>query len=146
MQIAGFTKTYLIYSIKCNVTGKVYVGSTSNLTARLNTHISSFKTGISKCSSVKVLENGNFSVSVLRDNILNVDDTKLAELNFINAFAGSVVNVNKPMTCSKGEYMKNYMKEYRKKQKTARWTTVENQLIDTCEDESLSEILNNHLP
>ena len=142
MQIAGFTKTYLIYSIKCNVTGKVYVGSTSNLTARLNTHISSFKTGISKCSSVKVLENGNFSVSVLRDSILNVDDTKLAELNFINAFAGSVVNVNKPMTCSKGEYMKNYMKEYRKKQKT----TVENQLIDTCEDESLSEILNNHLP
>jgi len=86
MQIAGFTKTYLIYSIKCNVTGKVYVGSTSNLTARLNTHISSFKTGISKCSSVKVLENGNFSVSVLRDNILNVDDSKLAELNFINAF------------------------------------------------------------
>jgi len=142
MQIAGFTKTYLIYSIKCNVTGKVYIGSTSNLTARLNTHISSFKTGISKCSSVKVLENGNFSVSVLRDNILNVDDTKLAELNFINAFAGSVVNVNKPMTFSKGEYMKNYMKEYRKKQKT----TVENQLIDTCEDESLSEILNNHLP
>ena len=142
MQIAGFTKTYLIYLIKCNVTGKVYVGSTSNLTARLNTHISSFKTGISKCSSVKVLENGNFSVSVLRDNILNVDDTKLAELNFINAFAGNVVNVNKPMTCSKGEYMKNYMKGYRKKQKTS----VESQLIDTCEDESLSEILNNHLP
>jgi len=142
MQIAGFTKTYLIYSIKCNVTGKVYVGSTSNLTARLNTHISSFKTGISKCSSVKVLENGNFSVSVLRDNILNVDDSKLAELNFINAFAGSVVNLNKPMTCSKGEYMKNYMREYRKKQKT----TGERQLIDTCSDESLSEILNNHLP
>lgn len=142
MQIAGFTKTYLIYSIKCNVTGKVYVGSTSNLTARLNTHISSFKTGISKCSSVKVLENGNFSVSVLRDNILNVDDSKLAELNFINAFAGSVVNLNKPMTCSKGEYMKNYMKEYRKKQKT----TGERQLLDTCSDESLSEILNNHLP
>ena len=142
MQIAGFTKTYLIYSIKCNVTGKVYIGSTSNLTARLNTHISSFKTGISKCSSVKVLENGNFSVSVLRDNILNVDDTKLAELNFINAFAGNVVNVNKPMTCSKGEYMKNYMKEYRKKQKT----TVESQFLDTCSDESLSEILNNHLP
>jgi len=142
MQIAGFTKTYLIYSIKCNVTGKVYVGSTSNLTARLNTHISSFKTGISKCSSVKVLENGNFSVSVLRDNILNVDDSKLAELNFINAFAGSVVNLNKPMTCSKGEYMKNYMKEYRKKQKT----TGERQLLDTCSDESISEILNNHLP
>ena len=142
MQIAGFTKTYLIYSIKCNVTGKVYVGLTSNLTARLNTHISSFKTGISKCSSVKVLENGNFSVSVLRDNILNVDDSKLAELNFINAFAGSVVNLNKPMTCSKGEYMKNYMREYRKKQKT----TEERQLIDTCSDESLSEILNNHLP
>jgi len=81
-------------------------------------------------------------VSVLRDNILNVDDSKLAELNFINAFAGSVVNLNKPMTCSKGEYMKNYMREYRKKQKT----TGERQLIDTCSDESLSEILNNHLP
>ena len=142
MQIAGFTKTYLIYSIKCNVTGKVYVGSTSNLTARLNTHISSFKTGSSKCSSVKVLENENFSVSVLRDNILNIEDSKHAELNFINAFGSSVVNINKPMTCSKGEYMKNYMKEYRKKQKT----TVESQFLDTCSDESLSEILNNHLP
>ena len=62
MQITGFTKTFLIYSIRCNTTNKVYVGSTANLQSRLNVHLSSFKKGTSRCSSVKVLENNNFSV------------------------------------------------------------------------------------
>ena len=70
MQITGFTKTYMIYQIKCNNTNKIYIGSTSNLTARINTHVSSFKTGVSHCSSVEVLKGNNYSITVLRDNIL----------------------------------------------------------------------------
>ena len=116
MQITGFTKTFLIYSIRCNTTNKVYVGSTANLQSRLNVHLSSFKKGTSRCSSVKVLENNNFSVSVLRDKILNHNDAKIAELNFINAFGPDVVNANKPITCSKEEYTKKYEKEYYKKE------------------------------
>ena len=107
MQITGFTKTFLIYSIRCNTTNKVYVGSTANLQSRLNVHLSSFKKGTSKCSSVKVL----------RDKILNHDDAKIAELNFINAFGPDVVNANKPITCSKEEYTKKYQREYYKKRK-----------------------------
>ena len=132
MQITGFTKTFLIYSIRCNTTNKVYVGSTANLQSRLNVHLSSFKKDTSRCSSVKVLENNNFSVSVLRDKILNHDDAKIAELNFINAFGPDVVNANKPITCSKEEYTKKYQREYYKKRKL---------LLDTAEDEYIYELI-----
>mgnify|MGYP006429728883 FL=1 len=132
MQITGFTKTFLIYSIRCNTTNKVYVGSTANLQSRLNVHLSSFKKGTSKCSSVKVLENNNFSVSVLRDKILNHDDAKIAELNFINAFGPDAVNANKPISCSKEEYTKKYQNGYYKKRKL---------LLDTAEDEYIYELI-----
>ena len=79
MEIQNFTKKYLIYSIRCNVINKIYVGSTSNLTMRFNTHISSFKTGCSSCYSKIVLENNNYTVAVLKDGILNKYDTKSSE-------------------------------------------------------------------
>ena len=119
MEIQGFTKSYLIYQIKCNETNKIYIGSTSNLTTRLNTHISSYKTGVSKCSSVKVLEKNNYSVTVLRSNIMTTQETKLAELNFILAFGDMVVNKNKPITCTMEEYMKKYHKDYYIKKKSS---------------------------
>ena len=112
MQITGFTKTYMIYQIKCNNTNKIYIGSTSNLTARINTHVSSFKTGVSHCSSVEVLKGNNYSITVLRDNILTIEETKLAELSFINAYGSHVVNVNKPILCDMKTYQKIYQKEY----------------------------------
>mgnify|MGYP002281198263 CR=1 FL=1 len=105
------------------------MGSTSNLQSRLNVHLSSFKKGTSKCSSVKVLENNNFSVSVLRDKILNHDDAKIAELNFINAFGPDVVNANKPITCSKEEYTKKYQREYYKKRKLQKHPHSPNQVL-----------------
>ena len=117
MEIHGFSKSYLIYQIKCNETNKIYIGSTSNLTSRLNTHISSFKNGVSKCTSVKVLEKNNYSVTVLRSNIMTTQETKLAELNFILAFGDLVVNKNKPITCTMEEYMKKYQKDYYVKKK-----------------------------
>ena len=37
MEIYIHTKMYCVYSIKCNLTNKIYVGSTSNITNRLDT-------------------------------------------------------------------------------------------------------------
>ena len=71
-------------------------------------------------------------MSVLRDKILNHDDAKIAELNFINAFGPDVVNANKPITCSKEEYTKKYQREYYKKRKL---------LLDTAEDEYIYELI-----
>ena len=51
MEIQNFPKKYLIYSIRCNITNKIYIGSTSNQTSKLNTHISCFKKGCSSCYS-----------------------------------------------------------------------------------------------
>ena len=56
MQINNFIKTYSVYSIRDNTNQNIYIGSTANLTSRINTHISSFKSGNSSCSSVKVLK------------------------------------------------------------------------------------------
>ena len=60
MNISGFQKEYMIYMIKCNITHKIYIGSTSNLTTRVSVHLSSFKQGVSTCRSVLVLKNGNY--------------------------------------------------------------------------------------
>jgi len=117
MQIQNFTKKYLIYSIKCNVTNKIYIGSTSNLTARLNTHISSFKTGCSSCYSKLILENNNYTVAVLKDDILSKEDAKSAEYHFIEAYNNQCINKNKPILMNMKEYQMNYQSEYRRKNK-----------------------------
>ena len=57
MLINNFVKTYCVYTIRCNKTGKTYVGSTSNLLNRIGNHVSSCKSGRSKCTSK--LENNN---------------------------------------------------------------------------------------
>jgi hypothetical protein len=52
----------IIYKISCNVTGKVYFGSTkSNINMRINSHKSDKNT----CKSKEVLENGNYKIEVL---------------------------------------------------------------------------------
>ena len=43
MQIYNHIKMYCVYAIKCNLTNKTYIGSTSNLTNRLGNHISGLK-------------------------------------------------------------------------------------------------------
>ena len=56
------TANSIIYKISCNVTGKVYYGSTkSSLNMRLNNHRSDKNT----CKSKEVLENGNYKVEVV---------------------------------------------------------------------------------
>ena len=117
MNISGFQKEYMIYAIKCNITNKIYVGSTSNLTTRISVHLSSFKQGVSTCSSVLVLEKGNYDISVLRDKILTKEESKKAELNFINAYGDACVNKNRPILIEMAEYQKIYQKNYRETHK-----------------------------
>ena len=45
------------------------------------------------------------------------EEAKIAELNFINSFSDSCVNVNKPVLCTMKEYQKVYQKIYNEKKK-----------------------------
>jgi predicted GIY-YIG superfamily endonuclease len=117
MNISGFQKEYMIYTIKCNVTKKIYVGSTANLTSRIAVHLSSFKQGVITCRSSLVLEGGNYDITVLRDKIQTKEETKKAELNFIDAFGDLCVNKNRPILIDMAEYNKIYQKNYRETHK-----------------------------
>jgi len=114
MNISGFQKEYLIYMIKCNINHKIYIGSIS----RVSVHLSSFKQGVSSCSSVAVLEKGNYNISVLRDKIQTKEKTKKAEFSFINAYCDTCINKNKPILIDMVEYQKIYQKNYRETHKT----------------------------
>ena len=120
MYIENYTKKYLIYSIRCNITNNIYVGSTCNLTTRLNTHISSFKKGCSSCYSKIVLENNNYTVAVLKDNILSKEDSKSSEYYFIQAYGSECINKNKPILMNMKEYQLIYQSEYRRKKEKKR--------------------------
>ena len=116
MHINNYIKSYSIYSIRDNTNQNVYIGSTSNLTGRINTHISSFKAGNSSCSSVKVLKNDNYTIDVLISG-LTADEVKCSELNFINAYGAKAVNANKPIVISLAEYQQLYQKRFRDSKK-----------------------------
>jgi predicted GIY-YIG superfamily endonuclease len=65
MLINNFLKTYFVYTIRCNKTGNKFVGYTSKLLNRIGNHVSSSKSGTSKCTSKLVLENNDFVTSVV---------------------------------------------------------------------------------
>ena len=117
MHILGYREIYSIYCIKCLTTNKYYIGSTTHVPSRIKHHLCSFKSSKSTCTSKFVLENNNYEVSVLKDNILTKEEAKVAELNFINSYSDSAVNVNKPMLCSMKEYQKVYQKNYNERKK-----------------------------
>ena len=113
--IENFQKEYIVYKIECNLTQKVYIGHTSNLTSRINTHISSFKSGNLSCTSSKILSSNDYKISVLRRGIYDKTEASKAELNFIIGYGSNSVNKNKPCFLTKKEYQKEYQKKYRLK-------------------------------
>lgn len=117
MHILGYREIYSIYCIKCLTINKYYIGSTTYVPGRIKHHLCSFKSGKSTCTSKFVLENNNYEVSILKDNIMTKELAKVDELNFINSFSDSAVNVNKPMLVSMKEYQKVYQKNYNEKKK-----------------------------
>ena len=112
MLINNFVKTYVVYSITCNLSQNVYVGSTSNLINRIANHITTCKKNNSKCTSRYVLEKNDFKVDVIRSN-LTKEEAKKSEFHFIEAFGDKCINKNKPMLIDKEEYQKIYQLNYR---------------------------------
>ena len=104
-----------IYKIECNVTGKVYIGSTCEpiLARRLAGHITSYKCylkGIHNyISSFKIFENGNYCIVLLEKYPCDTKDELLARERY---WTNSIDCVNKV----KGQGMLNELgrKEYKK--------------------------------
>ena len=117
MEIYNHTKSYCVYAIKCNLTNKIYIGSTSNITNRLRHHISTHKNNKSTCSSKIILEKGNYNVSVLRKDILTKQAAKEAEYNFIKGYGSDCVNKNTPVLVSFQQYQREYQQNLRKKKR-----------------------------
>ena len=112
MLINNFVKTYVVYSITCNLSQNVYVGSTSNLINRIANHITTCKKNNSKCTSRYVLEKNDFKVDVIMSD-LTKEEAKKAEFHFIEGYGNKCVNKNKPMLIDKEEYQKIYQLNYR---------------------------------
>ena len=117
MEIYNHTKTYCVYAIKCNLTNKIYIGSTSNITNRLRHHVSTQKNNKSTCSSQLILENRNYNVSVLRKDILTKQAAKEAEYNFIKGYGADCVNKNTPVLVDFKQYQREYQQNLRKKKR-----------------------------
>ena len=122
METFHIPKIYIIYALHCKTTDQYYIGSTSNLSNRLNTHLSTFKSGTSTCYSRIIFEKNNYELLILKNNIVNKTDCKQYEWNFINAYGTSCVNHNKPVLCDLVEYKRNY---YLKRKKIKKSNTCE---------------------
>ena len=108
---------YCVYSITCNLTNKIYIGSTSNITNRLRHHISTHKNNKSTCSSKLILENRNYNVSVLRKDILTKEAAKQAEYNFIKGYGADCINKNTPILVDFKQYQREYQANLRIRKK-----------------------------
>ena len=117
MEIYNHTKMYYVYSIKCNVSNKIYIGSTSNITNRLRHHISTHKNNKSTCSSKLILENRNYNVCVLRKDILTKQLAKECEYKFIKGYGEQCINQNIPVLVDFKQYQREYQANLRKRKK-----------------------------
>ena len=118
MLINNFITTYVVYSITCNQSKNVYVGSTSNLINRIANHITTCKKNNSKCTSRYVLEKNDFKVDVIMSDLTKAE-AKKAEFHFIEGYGNKCVNKNKPMLIDKTEYQKIYQLNYRNNKRVA---------------------------
>ena len=112
-------KLYLIYALHCKTSGLYYIGSTSNLSARLNTHLSSYKCGVSKCYSSKIFNGNNYELLILKNNIQTKDDAKKCEYDFINAYGDDAVNKNRPILIDMKTYHKQYYLQRKKSNRSS---------------------------
>ena len=119
MSSFNLPKLYLIYALHCKTTNLYYIGSTSNLSARLNTHLSSYKCGVSKCYSSKIFNGNNYELLILKNNIQTKDDAKKCEYDFINAYGDDAVNKNRPILIDMKTYHKQYYLQRKKSNRSS---------------------------
>ena len=111
-----------IYKIECNVTGKVYIGSTCEptLARRLTKHISSYKRYLngthSYVSSFEVLVSGNYDIVLIESYPCDTKDELHARERYQTNNIECVNKIkNQGMTNELGE--KEYNKQYHEKNK-----------------------------
>ena len=139
MSSFNLSKVYLIYALHCKTTSKYYIGSTSNLTARLNTHLSSYKCGVSKCYSTKIFNGNNYELMILKNNIQTKEEAKKCEYDFICAYGDDAVNKNKPILID----MKTYHKKYYLKRKKSINPIISSSSSSTSSSSSISSTSSN---
>lgn len=141
-----------IYKIVCNVTGKVYYGSTVEPTVakRLSKHVASFKCfkqGIGRnVTSYEILEGNNYNIILVeeypcqtKDQILMRERWWIDNHECVNKFSPIVSKeeaIQRHNECSKlynqehrgqyKEYQKKYQKKYRQQQKLSNLEIIEN--------------------
>ena len=110
-----------IYKIVCNITNKIYIGSTCEptLARRLAKHVSNFKNWKNgkgnKVSSFQILEGGNYYIELLEVFSCTINEELLAKERF---YIKSIdcINRNKNLNMTK-EDKKEYDKIYRQNNK-----------------------------
>jgi len=139
MENFNLSKVYLVYALHCKTLNKYYIGSSSNLNSRLNTHLSSFKTGCSKCYSRFILSGNNYELMILKNNIQTKQEAKKCEYDFICAYGDDAVNKNKPILID----MKTYHKEYYLKRKQSINPLTSSSSSSTSSSSSISSTSSN---
>jgi hypothetical protein len=101
----------LIYKITCNITGKVYIGSTyKTLDQRLYYHIAGYKCYLNKkanfITSYDIIEKNNFTIECIEEvNNINKFELKMLEQKYI--LSTECVNNNVPCRTNKEWYLCN---------------------------------------
>ena len=115
----------LIYKLTCNVTNKVYYGSTTKtISHRISRHKTSFRAG-RNCRSKEIIENWDYKTEVLEE--VDLENRFERESYYIKNFAC----VNKVIPCrTKKQYTidnKDNKKEYDKKYREDNKEKINNQ-------------------
>ena len=117
-----------IYKIVCNITGKLYIGHTTQnyLSQRLSQHINQYnsyvKNGIRYVSSFKIIARGDYEIILIEKcDCDSVDELKARERHYIETL--ECVNKNIPLRTDKQYRQDNkdkiaaQKKQYREKNK-----------------------------
>ena len=106
-----------IYKLVCNITGKVYIGSTCKklLSQRLTGHVSDFKRGKEndrhKMSSFEIIEGNNYYIELIELVPCSSKDELIVRERF-HIKNNACVNIHRNLGMTK--YGKEYDKEYYK--------------------------------
>jgi hypothetical protein len=124
-----------IYSLKCETTGLVYIGSTvQGLAQRLSEHRHRFKNEILQCSSRQVIENNNYKMHLLEkfpcENKQQLRVREQFHINntpeCVNEYSAYVTDEQRIATQKRAakewclrnaEYLKDYRKEWHRKRR-----------------------------
>ena len=126
------TKTCIIYLITNTVNDKVYIGQTTNdITTRFKQHCNTKYTKLGK--AISNIGKSKFSISVLEDNILDLDSLAEREQYYINKYN----SINNGYNSSKATRSQVKNLEYNKKLRFT--TTLDDEIIKQAKIKAIEE-------